>query len=360
MFAGHGAARVEIVKLSIVIICWNDARDIVKCLESVYAETKSLDFEVIVTDNGSTDGSVALVRRHFPKARVVENAQNIGFGAGNNRGFRAATGEHVLILNPDTIIHDRALEKMVAYAELHPEAGAVGCRALNTDGSVQATAHPRPTVRGYLIWALYLRPFGRLSKAFLADEYPGWTGQAEQEVGFAAACCLLVRGSLLKTLGGFDERFFHQFEDADLCHRVWNAGQRVVFFPGAVITHIGGQNRGRYPVKVILETQRSKYRYFHKHYGNRGAIQIRRVSLIHLGLRFAGYRLLSLFRRGEAMSNRLNMYRVLLKWHRGVDPVRFAETGAEPNVGFEPLAPAAGAAKNGLTNNLKCAPPLVS
>src|SRR4051794_25253919 len=190
------------VKLSVVIICWNDLKDIAVCLQSVYAETKRIDFEVIVTDNGSTDGSLAYVREHFPAARIVANGANIGFGPGNNAGFRVAQGEYVLILNPDTIIHNRALEKLVAYADQHPEAGAFGCRALNSDGSFQGTAQPRPTVFGYLIGALYLRWLGRFAKAFEADGYAGWDGKTEREVGFQAGCCLLMRAGLLKTLGG--------------------------------------------------------------------------------------------------------------------------------------------------------------
>jgi GT2 family glycosyltransferase len=326
------------MRLSVVIICWNDLQHIGPCLRSVYAETKSIDFEVIVADNGSTDGSLALVREHFPGVRIVANGANLGFGPGNNAGIRVAQGEYVLILNPDTIIHDRALEKLVAYADGHPEAGAFGCRTLNLDGSLQGTAHPRPTLLRYLIGALYLRWLGRLSDFFLSDEYIGWNGLTEREIGFHAGCCLLVRSRLLKALGGFDERFFHQFEDADLCHRVWNSGSSVLFFPHAELTHIGGQNRGRYPIKVVLETERSKIKYFHKHYGIKGAIRIRRASLLYWSLRYVGYRLLRVFRQSEALDNRLKMYRVLIKWNWRLNPIRFIESGLEPDVGYEPLA----------------------
>src|SRR4051812_30580908 len=97
------------MKLSVVIICWNDLKLIKECLASVYRETSAIPFEVIVSDNGSTDGSVAYVHEHFPHARVVENGANLGFARGNNAGIKVARGEYVLILNPDTIIHDKAL-----------------------------------------------------------------------------------------------------------------------------------------------------------------------------------------------------------------------------------------------------------
>src|SRR5271165_3851669 len=326
------------MKLSVVIICWNDLQHIGPCLRSVYAETRSVDFEVIVTDNGSTDGSLQYVRKHFPLVRIVANGANLGFGPGNNAGIRVAKGEYVLILNPDTIIHDRALEKLVAYADRHPEAGAFGCRTLGSDGSLQGTAHPRPTLLRYLISALYLRWLGRLSDRFLCDENVGWSGRTEREIGYHAGCCLLVRSKLLNALGGFDERFFHQFEDADLCHRVWQTGSSVLYFPHAEITHIGGQNRGRYPIEVVLETERSKHKYFYKHYGMKGALGIRRVSLLHLFLRYVGYSVLRVFRRHEALDNRLKTYGVLIEWNWRLDPICFVERGQEPDLGYEPLA----------------------
>src|SRR5262245_35160758 len=116
------------MKLSIVIICWNDAACILDCIRSVYAETSGVEYEVIVADNCSSDNSVEVVRRNFPQVRIVETGGNLGFGKGNNAGIDATRGDYVLILNPDTIIHDGALKKLVEYADRHPEAGAFGCR----------------------------------------------------------------------------------------------------------------------------------------------------------------------------------------------------------------------------------------
>ena len=142
------------MKFSVVIICWNDLKVILDCIASVYGETRAIEYEVIVTDNASTDGSIAAIRQRFPDLRVVENAENGGFGRGNDAGIRLAEGEYILILNPDTIIRDRALEKLVAFADAHPEAGAFGCRVLNVDGSVQLSAHPLPSLWTSFIKAL--------------------------------------------------------------------------------------------------------------------------------------------------------------------------------------------------------------
>src|SRR5580700_8185054 len=120
--------RRELMKLSIVIICWNDWKVIENCLRSIFENTRKIQYEVIVSDNGSTDGSVEHIRAQFPAVRVVENRANLGFAKGNNAGIREAIGEYILILNPDTIIHDGALDRWIEFADCHPEAGGFGCK----------------------------------------------------------------------------------------------------------------------------------------------------------------------------------------------------------------------------------------
>jgi len=328
------------MKLSIVIICWNDLKVIVNCLKSIFDETSYFDFEVIVSDNGSTDGSIDFIRKSFPEVRVVENRANLGFAKGNNAGIRIARGEYVLILNPDTVILNRALEKLVAFADQHPESGAFGCRVLNPDNSFQISACPIPTVSGYLVSALYLRWLGHLSPVFESDRYLGWQGRQERTIGYQMGCCVMFRGELLKRLGGFDERFFYHFEETDLCYRVWQSGSSIRFCPTAEIIHLGGQSVGRFPIRFALETYRSGYRFFYKHYGVEGLVAIRRVNLLGLGLRYCGYKAISLFKKSEALQNRLKKYAVAIKWNFRLNPVEFIRNGKEPDVGYEPLAPA--------------------
>jgi GT2 family glycosyltransferase len=328
------------VKLSIVIICWNDLKVISQCLESVFSETDQIPFEVIISDNGSSDGSLDYIRQHFLTVRIVENGENLGFARGNNAGIAASHGEYVLILNPDTIIRDRALEKLVAFADSHPEAGAFGCRVLNPDGSFQNPARPIPTLFGYLISALYLRSLGRLSPRFDSDVYAGWEGRSKRAIGYQSGCCIMFRRDILTTLHAFDERFFFHFEESDLCYRIWKSGRSVLFCPNAEITHLGGQSVGRFPIRFALETYRSGYRFFYKHYGVKGLHKIRWVYLLRFLIRYCGYTLLSLFRKSEAVADRLNMYKVSIQWHFRINPVRFIETGEEPDLGYQPLAPA--------------------
>jgi GT2 family glycosyltransferase len=327
------------MKLSIVIICWNDLKVISDCLKSVFNETTKIEFEVIISDNGSSDGSLDYITQNFPTARIVENGANLGFARGNNAGINVARGEYVLILNPDTIIHDRALEKLVAFADSHPEAGAFGCRVLNPDGSFQNPARPIPTVSGYLISALYLRWLGGLSPRFDSDVYAGWDGRSQRTIGFQSGCCILFRKEVLESLHSFDDRFFFHFEESDLCYRIWQTGRSVLFCPEAEITHLGGQSVGRFPIRFALETYRSGYRFFFKHYGITGLRRIRWVYLLGFVVRYCGYKLLSLFRPSESLTNRLKMYKVSIHWHLRINPVRFIETGEEPDLGYQPLAP---------------------
>ena len=325
------------MKLSVVIICWNDLRVIRECLRSIFAGTKSADFEVIVSDNGSTDGSVQFIRENYPQVRVVENGANLGFAKGNNAGIRAAQGELVLILNPDTIIHEGSLDKFVAFADQHPEAGAFGCRVLNLDGTYQVACRLFPTIKRYWVSALYLHRLARFSSLFNFEEYEGWKGESERQIDWQSGCCVMIRGPLLKSLGGFDEQFFYHFEEVDLCRRVWDSGVPIVFTPEATITHLGGQSVNRFPIRFEIEKYRSRYRYFYKHFGPDGARECRRLSIAGIRVRQAGYWVKSLFKSTQGLQDRLKMYRVVARWNKALDPIRFVEKGEEPQPDPESL-----------------------
>jgi GT2 family glycosyltransferase len=321
------------MKLSIVILCWNDLKVIGDCLASIYSGTHSIEFETIVSDNGSTDGSIDFIRKNFPQVRILENGTNLRFAKGNNVAIRASQGEYVLILNPDTIIHDGALDKVVKFADEHPEAGAFGCKVLNVDGSVQEYARPFPTIRSEWFAAFYLKPLAFLSDSLHHGVYTGWKGDTERAVGWLAGCFIVVRASLLKELGGFDEQFFYYYEDQDLCRRISDAGYPILYTPEMTITHLGGQSTiKRFPMAFALDSQVTHYLYYYKHYGRRGARQCRWFSLTSAFLRRIGYGLLQLVNPTEARKNRLVLLRRVYDWNLRVDPVRLVENGEEPSL----------------------------
>jgi len=319
------------MKLSIIVICWNDLKVITDCLSSIFARTHSVDFEVIVSDNGSTDGSVAVIRQQFPQVQVIENGRNLGFAKGNNVGIRASRGDYVLILNPDTYIHEGTLDKWLDFADRHPEAGAFGCRVLNPDGSYQESARPFPTLRGDLVAALYVRPLAYISEFFASDTYVGWKGNTERVIDWQSGCCVMFRADLLRRLGGFDEQFFYHYEEVDLCRRVWASGYPIVYSPEATITHLGGSSVNRFPIRFELEKYRNRYRFFYKTYGKRGARKCRTVLLTWLRVRQLGYGLKRLINSTDALEQRLAMYRVSIEWNMRIDPVRLVERGEEPS-----------------------------
>ncbi|MGB6130415.1 MAG: glycosyltransferase family 2 protein [Acidobacteriaceae bacterium] len=322
------------VKLSIVILCWNDRRVIADCLRSIFETTHSTELEVIVSDNGSTDGSIEFLRSVYPAVRVIENGRNLRFAKGNNVGIEASRGEYILILNPDTIIHNDTLDKIVSYADRHPEAGAFGCRVLNPDGSYQVSGRPAASFRNEWIAALYLRGLGRLHQWFTADSYPGWRGTSERQVDWVSGCFILVRGALLKSLGGFDEQFFYYYEDMDLCRRIGQAGYPILYSPDATITHLGGQStKTRFPaLSFVLDGQVTRYLYYRKYFGNRGLRRARRIALTSAAIRWLGYRVMGAMRPSEALKKRVEHLSALMEWQWRVDPVRLVENGEEPEL----------------------------
>jgi GT2 family glycosyltransferase len=142
----------------------------------------------------------------------------------------------------------------------------------------------------------------------------------------------MFRGNLLKRLGGFDEQFFYHFEEVDLCRRVWSSGYPILFTPEAVITHLGGQSVGRFPVRFEIEKHRSRYRYFYKHFGARAARNCRSLSIAKIRVRQIGYGLLNMLRPAEILQRRLEMYREVVRWNQAIDPVEFVERGKEPSL----------------------------
>ncbi len=322
------------MKLSIIILCWNDLKVIPSCLRSIYETTLSTEFEVIVSDNGSADGSVEFIRTNYPQVKLIENGRNLRFAKGNNVGIHVAKGEYILILNPDTIIHPGTLDRMTVFADGHPEAGAFACRVLNADASYQTSARPFASLRGELIAGLYLRPLGYLGKWFLADTYVGWRGESERTVDWVMGCFIFARADLLKRLEGFDEQFFYYYEDMDLCRRIWEAGRPIIYTPEVSITHLKGASTTQRMSRLsfALDSQVTRYLYYYKYSGRRGACWARRIALLSLFMRKMGYRLAHALRPREDYCLRLDFLQALSAWTYSLDPVRLVELGEEPGV----------------------------
>jgi N-acetylglucosaminyl-diphospho-decaprenol L-rhamnosyltransferase len=264
-----------VADVSVVVVTYNALPWIEKCLESVEGR------DVIVVDNGSTDGSVAAVRERFPDVRVIEQ-QNKGMGGGNNAGMRAADGRYFFLLNSDAWVVGGGLGALVAFADAHPEAAVVGPRLLNTDGSLQRSVRGEPTLWRLATEYLFIRKLaphsGLLNPLYRGD----FDHDRVAEVDWLSGPALLVRREAADAVGLFDENFFMFSEEVDWMTRFRRAGWKVLFFPGAEVVHVGGASHGG---GIYVENLRGHLRWFAKHRGAKDAERARKLLLWSLRLR---------------------------------------------------------------------------
>jgi hypothetical protein len=244
------------------------------------------DHETIVVDHGSTDGTLELVRTRFPDVRVIEQ-DNLGMGGGNNTGMRAAQGHYVLLLNSDAWLVGDALERLVAYAEAHPDVALAGPRLLNTDGTLQRSVRGFPTIWRLATEYLFLRKLAPRSRALNAFYGGGFDHGSTREVESLQGAVLLVRREAADAVGLFDEHFFMFSEETDWAYRFRKAGWKVVFVADAEAVHVGGASHAG---RLYIENLRGILRFLAKHRGLREAERARRLLLTALRVRAVVFR----------------------------------------------------------------------
>ncbi len=254
--------------ISIIIVNWNTEKILRDCLESVYVGTKQINFEVIVVDNGSTDGSVKMVEENFKDIMLIKNKRNVGFAAANNQGMAIAKGRYVLLLNSDTIVLNNAIAKTVKFADTHPEAAVVACRVLNPDRTVQKTCFMFPSLLNMLLSSTYLYKLFPWNKFFGRERMTWWDRDDIREIDVATGCFMLVRREAIKHVGIMDERFFMYGEETDWCYRFKKAGWKVLFTSVSEIIHLGGQSASKNPTAMNVQVRLSILKFIHKHYGS--------------------------------------------------------------------------------------------
>jgi GT2 family glycosyltransferase len=264
--------------LSVVIVSWNTCDLLAQCLASLEAERQAVAFEVIVVDNGSTDGSRQMVARDFTQARLLTNPDNRGFATANNQGIAVAAGRYLLLLNSDTAVEPGSLGALVAFADAHPGAGILGPRLLNFDGSLQPSGGNFPTPLSTLAQLLGLARISGRPRYGTRRDYS--VPAVVDEVSGAA---MLVRASLLRELGGLDESFAWGYEDVDLCRRATTAGWSVHYLPAATVRHEWGASRRLAPASTVLKAIAGRRHYFRKHHGRAAAaLVLAATAICHL------------------------------------------------------------------------------
>jgi N-acetylglucosaminyl-diphospho-decaprenol L-rhamnosyltransferase len=263
----------------VVVVTFNALQWLERALESVRGH------ETIVVDHGSTDGTLELVRERFPEARLIEQ-ENKGLGGGSNAGMRGASGDYFLLLNSDAWALDGSVERLVAFAEAHPEAAVVGPRLLYPDGTLQRSVRGFPTVWRLATEYFFLRKLVPRSRALNAFYGAGFAHDVPREAEFLMGACLLVRREAADTVGLFDEDFFMFSEETDWCYRFRQAGWKVLFTPDSEFVHVGGASTRQNWGPMFREQVRGHLRFLAKHHGAREAERARR--LLHVSLRLRG------------------------------------------------------------------------
>ena len=291
--------------LSVIIVNWNVRELLRSCLLSLRRSPgftwldpsgfspdpkglpASCSGEIIVVDNASGDGSIAMLRQDFPSVRVIPNSENRGFSAANNQGLAASTGRYVFFLNPDTEVVGDAVVRMLNYLDLHPEAGVVGPRLHYGDGALQSSRRRFPTFATGIFESTPIawhRPDNRWARRYHMDDVP--TDQ-EQPVDWLVGAALLARREVLDQVGGFDEGYFMYSEELDWCRRVRRAGWQIVYLPDALIVHYEGKSSDQAVAARHINFHTSRVRYFRKFHGAVPAMALRLIVLFSFAVEWA-------------------------------------------------------------------------
>lgn len=306
--------------LSIILVNWKAADLLRRCLQGIYGERERLQLEFIVVDNASDDGCAEMLRREFPDVLFIDLPQNAGFARANNRGAVRASADLLLFLNPDTEIGTGTLEAMRQVFGERPDAGVVGCRLLNSDGSVQTSCIKAfPSIAGEF-----------LDSAWLIRHFPGWRlwgatallpGKREMvPVDCISGACLMIPRRLFQAVGGFDDSYFMYSEDVDLCWKVRQAGWTNYFTAAGEVVHHGGASsaqRGR-SFEIVIARQ-SRMDWFRRRRGVPHAVFYRAAMIVAALARLPVLFVLWLVSENKKPCSGMSKWYVALRWALGME-----------------------------------------
>jgi len=309
--------------LSIIIVNWNSKDYLRKCLQSIYANAREISFEVVVVDGASYDGCGEMLALEFPEVKFVQSERNVGFARANNLGFGQSRGDYVLFLNPDTEIVGEAINTLHTFLRETRDAGIVGAKLLNADGSVQTSCiQAFPTILNQFFDAEILRrAFPRLSFWGMKPLFSPHEKPAEAQM--LSGACLMLPRPVFQKIGGFSDDYFLYAEDLDLCFKTRLDGLKNYFMPAAVIIHHGGgSSRPSQSVFLAVLMRESVYRFLTKFRGKWYGFAFRASLAFNAAGRLALLLVLfpiSLIRgRTEAARDPIRRWAAILKWTMGL------------------------------------------
>ncbi|HJW89050.1 MAG TPA: glycosyltransferase family 2 protein [Anaerolineales bacterium] len=260
------------MRLSIIVVSWNTRELLEECLSSISNHLRSAEYEVIVVDNASTDGSVQMVKKLFPQVGLIENPVNLGFAVANNQALKIAAGRFLLLLNSDAMLISDSVSEALDFMNRHPAAGACGVRLINPDGTYQGSHADFPTLRSEFLNAT------SLGTRFVRPYYPSHPPGCEAELceaDWVTGAFILLRREVYEQVGGMDESFWMYSEETDWCYRVKQAGWKIYYLPRIEVLHIGGGSSANRRVEMVGQLYQSKVLFFAKHYGVFAAQRLR-------------------------------------------------------------------------------------
>lgn len=302
------------MNLSIIIVNWKSVEYLQTCIRSIYDQDYSISYEIVVIDNASFDGCDKMLSNQFPKVRFIQSKTNLGFAGANNEAFCYSTGLIVCFLNPDTIIHNNALQTLYDALIATPNAGAVGARLFNRDETVQTSCVMSfPTI---LNQALDLEVFRRIFpksslfgiKALFTDKnYP-------QEVEALSGACIMVKRIIFEQTGMFSYDYFMYAEDLDLCYKIRASGARVLYINTAQIVHLGGGSSNNLKNRLFgaILMRESNYLFLRKFKGMHYALAARIVFLFSGFIRLAVMSILLV--PAVAGGHALDLLKTIARW----------------------------------------------
>lgn len=275
--------------LSIIIVNYNSIHYLRDCIKSIRKTTYNIRYEIIVVDNNSQDGSVGIIRNEFQDVLLIANRDNAGLSRAWNQGIRVSRGHYILLLNNDTILLPGSLDTMWKVMERSSGIGLLGCRLLNSDGSLQQSFGKVISIYNDFIQKFFINLYEQ-GRNPIVGKYLRWTHSTPKEVDWVKGANMMLRRETLYDVGLLDENYFMYMEEVDLSLRVKQLGWKVYYSPEAEIIHCGGGSTATNRYKAAISYRRSQLYFYKKHYGQWGLIRLKGYLYLKMGVHYSlGY-----------------------------------------------------------------------
>lgn len=314
---------METVDLSIIIVSYNTRELLCECLRSVHQTSQGLTTEVIVVDNASQDGSAEMVKQTFPQVTLMQNSHNLGFAKAANQGLRIVVGEFILLLNSDTEVKAEALQRCIKFFGEHRDAGIVGCKLLNSDGSLQPSCENFPDFKSIFFESFFLEKLFPHSRLFGRMHLTYFGYDRIKKVGYVKGAFLMIRCQAFEQIGLLDEKFFFYAEEMDWCYRAKLKGWEVYFTPDAEVIHYGGQSSDPISPRLFVQLHKSRYQFYRKYHSALPSAAARGVLAAGALLRLFGWTVAMLHNRifqptkGTASPKKIAAHWAAFRWYLG-------------------------------------------